>query len=236
MYKSPDEEIQAELADELGVVELKHVRDRLPAVLSRPEVRALIAAPSKERDRLLLRTLYATGMRSGEACNLRWCDVCSDNSSIFIRLGKGEKDRYVGVDPETLAMLQEWRGSKPLDAKIFGLTTVTVGKIYDAAGLATGILEKYVAMNRIFSPHAMRHTYATHMYENGAGLVDLQLLLGHVFIDTTRLYIHVGIAHTLREYQRRHPLCAPLSDAPHGDAGAQPGVSTGLHCHDGQEG
>jgi len=236
-YKSADEELQAEFADEMGMVDLLYVRLKLPAILSRQEMRAFLDAPKLARDRLLLRVLYSTGMRSGEACTFRWCDVSFDNGTIFVRDSKAERDRYVCADEETMRMLRDGRKKAADDVPVFGITTVTVGNVVERTGKATGLLDRFNAMNRRFSPHAIRHTFATHMYENGMGLVDLQILLGHTFIDTTRVYVHVGIAHTMREYHRLHPLCrGPVHDDPHGDAGAMPGVSTGLHCHDGQEG
>lgn len=206
MYKNPAEEIQAELADEIGMVALEYITQKLPAVLSREEMRMMLGAPDEPRDRLLLRVLYATGMRAGEAGSFRHCDVSFDNKTIFVRDGKGKKDRYVCADDETFGMLEAWCQDLPMDAEVIGMDRNDVWKVVNAAAKQTGLLDKYTAMNRRLSTHSFRHAFATHCYEGGMDLADLQLLLGHDFIETTAIYVHVGIDHVVRQYDRSHPL------------------------------
>jgi integrase/recombinase XerD len=205
VYADYHEEIRAELADEILEPDWKGAR--LPAVPTRDEVRMLLAAPTKVRDGLLLQVLYSSGMRGGEVAAFKWCDVTPTEHTIFVRDGKGDKGRVVCVDPETMQRIQGWRKKQPLAGKVFGLaSTSSVKAIVKAHVKATGLEEKYAGMGRRFSTHTLRHAYATHCYENGMRLFTLQTLLGHVFIETTRLYVHIGIRQAVQEYGRTHEL------------------------------
>jgi integrase/recombinase XerD len=204
VYADFHEEIRAEMADEF--LDPDWTGSRLPAVPSREEIRMLLAAPKEELDGLLLRLLYSTGMRVGEAAALKWCDLTAEAYTLFIRDGKGDKDRVLCADDETVERLQAWRKKAPLSARVFGLSVSRIQAVVAKYIKSTGLDEKYDAMERRFSPHTLRHAYATHCYENGMKLFTLQILLGHVFVETTRLYVHVGIRAAVEEYQRTHEL------------------------------
>jgi site-specific recombinase XerD len=201
MYADYDAEIRAELADELIEPQWNYAL-KPPAVLARDDVRLLVAAPRKEQHSLLLRVLYATGMRANEAGTFKWCDVSWAENTIFVRDGKDDKDRVVCADAETLRLLQAWRTDQPLSAEVFGVETMTTWNIMRRYSEATGLLAKYDALNLRLSPH----TFATHCYENGMALDTLQTLLGHVFLETTRIYVHISAAQAAAEYHCTHEL------------------------------
>lgn len=211
-YKTALEEFRAEMVAELGHQAAKQLKfgKHLPAVPSRDEVWALYGMAKTTRDLLIVRTFYASAVRNAELVDLLVADVLPDTFELFVRGGKGGIDRLVLVDEGTMAMLVEWRDSERLKPaqRVFGLhTTRQMHRIVHGCGVRTGIVAKYQAMGRSFSPHALRHSAATHAYENGMDLFTLQKLLGHHFLETTRIYVHLGMAQETQVYQKTHELC-----------------------------
>lgn len=163
-------------------------KTKVPVVLGRGEVLRLLAATEGLRDRALLMTLYAGGLRLGEALRLRVEDIDSHLMRIRIREAKGGKDRYVMLSTTLLATLREyWRafrpkgflfpgkgGLRPLDAR-------GVQRAFERARQKAGI-------QKPASPHTLRHSFATHLMEDGARLPYIQELLGHRSITTTLRY------------------------------------------------
>jgi len=214
-YKSAQDEIRWELREEFGGLPEKYgwTRDRLlPATLSGEECRALMTAFTKGKfarsNNLVLRTFYSTGMRIEEMENLRFCDVNFGRKEVFVRAGKGEKDRYTVADSETLRQLKAWMEDegKKLEDSVFGILLRQIRRVVEEAGKITGISEKYEAMGRVFSAHSLRHAFATHCYEAGMRLPTLQKLLGHDYILTTMIYLYVSHKSDIEEYERTHPL------------------------------
>ncbi|MBM3463111.1 MAG: hypothetical protein FJX76_13495 [Armatimonadetes bacterium] len=204
------EEFRQEMADELGGAEFVRVK-MLPAVPTREEVRVILSAAQAEsqRDYLILRVLYASGVRAKEVTDIYVCDVKPDESAIFIRSGKLDKDRYVLVDEETMHLLLEWVRSenKKPDERLFGISdNGTIWAIMRKYGEKTGLVAKYEAMNRSLSPHALRHAFGTHCYENGMDLVSLKALLGHDWLVTTAIYVHTSLRRIQEAYRASHPL------------------------------
>lgn len=168
-------------------------RRRLPVVLSRQEVRRLIDTTTTFRDRAILMTLYAGGLRTGEGVRLRVSDIDSHRMVIRVHQGKGRKDRYVMLSPRLLVNLRRyWRThgsmlwlfpasrdpSKPLCRHL-------VSKHFQAAKKRAGITKDV-------SPHSLRHSFATHLLERGVNLRVIQRLLGHRSLRTTEIYTHVA--------------------------------------------
>lgn len=166
---------------------------RLPLILSRDEVLRLFAHCKNVRDRTLLETIYATGLRLAEVCALELSDIESqpDRMCIKVRQGKGGKDRYTLLSPCLLESLRlYWRAFRPRrwvfpnragDGPIYDQT---VQRLYcavrDAAGLPKG-----------GGVHSLRHAFATHLLEAGVDLFTIQRLLGHGHISTTMRYLHL---------------------------------------------
>ena len=182
--------------------------DRLPAVLARSEIHELLEAARPEpRDYLLFRTFYASGMRISEVAGILIADLYLDELKIFVRDGKGDKDRYVLIDPETAQLLKEFTAGRAPKDKVFGIGERQISRVVNEYAEKIGIIQRYEAIGRRFTPHSFRHTAATHLYENGMDLYVLKDLLGHASIAVTREYIHIGIGRQRNAYKMFHPLC-----------------------------
>ena len=189
----------------------------LPAVLSRDEVARLFGAASDPRDRLLLQTAYACGLRISELVRLQVADIDSRRMLLHVRRGKGGKDRLVPLSPLLLERLRDhWRHYRPTTWLFEGqaanshISTGQVQRMCRRVMRACGITKKA-------SMHTLRHSYATHLLEAGTDLATLQKLLGHSQLCTTLLYIHLGQAHLKR-------AASPLDTLPDSPAagGQQP--------------
>jgi site-specific recombinase XerD len=185
----------------------------LPATLSEPEIEQLLdrpvpADPRRLRDRALLELLYGSGLRASEACGLRLAGVDADEGIVRVT-GKGGKERMVplgGAAADALGLYLRAgrpRLGRPATDHVFvsvrgrplGPTDVrrALKRELDAAGLAER------------SPHALRHTFATHLLEHGADLRSIQELLGHASVGTTQVYTHVSVRHLRAAHAASHP-------------------------------
>jgi integrase/recombinase XerD len=164
----------------------------LPSVLSPEEVLRFIEAAWLPRDRTLLRTAYACGLRLSELLHLRVRDIDSARMVIVVRQGKGRKDRLV---PLSLRLLDElrnyWRQYRPKDWLFPGgvpgqpLTGSYVQRLCQRLLARAGLAKRA-------TPHTLRHSFATHMLEAGVDLLTLQTILGHSDLETTAHYLHIG--------------------------------------------
>jgi len=168
---------------------------RLPAVLSSQEVLRLLTAAHPGRQRLLLQTAYACGLRLSELVGLRVSDIDSARMLVLVRQGKGAKDRLVPLSPRLLQELRAyWRRWRPWPWLFPGArpdTHLSVGQVQRlfAAALRRSGLGKPASM------HTLRHSYATHLLEAGVDVVTLQRILGHRHLQTTSRYLHVSARH-----------------------------------------
>jgi len=185
------------------------VPKKLPSFLPPDELVLLldakpIGAGGEERDRAILETFYATGIRCAELRTLDLADI--DRSSRTIRvLGKGGKERAVPIGDQALAAIDVYlaiRGNRkgPLFVNRRGgrLTVRSIHRIVRARARGAGI-------SRRVSPHTLRHTFATHLLDAGADLRFIQELLGHARLSTTQKYTHVSSDHLMKVYDRAHP-------------------------------
>ncbi len=170
----------------------------LPCVLSQPEVRQLFDATADPRNRLLLQTTYAAGLRVSEVVRLKISDFDSQRMTLLVRCSKGHKDRLVPLSPLLLQLLRAyWQEYRPKEWLFPGRTPaghVSIGQAQRVCHLgvqAAGITKKA-------SLHTLRHSYATHLLEAGTDLPTLQKLLGHNHLSTTLLYTHVSQPHLQR--------------------------------------
>jgi integrase/recombinase XerD len=164
----------------------------LPCVLSPEEVLCFIDAAWLDRDRTLLRTIYACGLRIGEVLELRVGDIDSPRMVILIRQGKGGKDRLVPMSARLLEELRNyWRQYRAKDWLFPGgvsgerLSASYVQRTCQQLVVRAGLSKKA-------TPHTLRHSFATHMLEAGVDLVTLQTILGHSSLNTTLRYLHIG--------------------------------------------
>ena len=173
---------------------------RLPSILSQEEVTRLIEGARTPFQRILLMTLYATGLRRAELANLKITDIDSARNVIHVLGGKGRKDRDVMLSPKLLEALREyWRGlrAKPKTWLFPGnrwhtadhpITTKVIWLACREAAQRAGIRKEV-------HPHTLRHCFATHLLEAGADLRTIQILLGHRDLEETTIYLHLSQHH-----------------------------------------
>ncbi len=168
---------------------------KLPQILSREEVVALIENTANLKHSAILMTAYGAGLRLNEICHLRVADLDSDRMTIRVEQGKGAKDRYTLLSPRLLAELRRyWMFYRPklwLFTNRRGLDPIsdgTVQKIYHHAKVRARIAKEG-------GIHSLRHAFATHLLEAGVDIHTIQRLLGHGHISTTLRYFHLARKH-----------------------------------------
>ena len=173
-------------------IPLPRYEKKLPVILSKEEVKEMLEAPRNLGHRAILATMYGGGLRVSEVTNLRVCDIDGIRKVIWIRDGKGNKDRQVMLAAplrEVLAAYFRWKrptdwffpGGKPGCHISCKNVFVTCRKAARTAGIAKPV-----------HPHSLRHSFATHLLENGVNLLVIRDLLGHRSLKTTERYLHVA--------------------------------------------
>ncbi len=188
---------------------------KLPDTLSPQEVEKLLEAPRGEenldyRDRAMFEILYATGLRVSELINIKLSDLQLD-VGYLIAFGKRSKQRIVPIGEEAVSALDNYlKLARPILAKeagaaeVFlnrsglGLTRQGFWKIIKRRAQQTGI-------NKNITPHTLRHSFATHLLDNGADLRSVQMMLGHADISTTQIYTHVTRERLKKIHNLHHP-------------------------------
>jgi integrase/recombinase XerD len=201
--------------DPTAIVPLPRQWRGLPNYLTMEEINRLLEAPDARkptgvRDRAMLELLYATGLRVTELCQVQVSDLDQDLGIVRV-LGKGNKQRIVPVGSsalsavsnymeETRAKLLRGRGSRYLFVTARGgrLTRQGFWKALAGYGRRAGIMRR-------LTPHAVRHSFATHLLEGGADLRSVQTMLGHADISTTQIYTHVMRSRLQKIVDRHHP-------------------------------
>lgn len=187
---------------ELYDMALTRTPKKLPVVLSPEEVEKLIDAAPNIRYRTILLLLYATGLRRTEASQLKLADIDSKRMVIHVHEGKNSRDRELPLTPKLLAELRDyWRVCK-VKPRVYLFPTR-----FKAAGEEERpITDKAVwhacresarrsGLSKHFGPHTLRHSFATHLLENGTDLPTIQLLMGHQKLQDTTLYLHLSRRH-----------------------------------------
>jgi len=171
---------------------------KAPIHLTQDEMKELISTAIDPRDNLIVKMLYATGVRVSELVNIKKRDIDLERSTIRV-FGKGAKERIVLI-PEPLKP-QIWTHCKELsdDQKLFDLTPRTVQMDIKKIALRAGI-------NKKVTPHKLRHSFATHMLQNGGNVVAIQKLLGHTSLNTTQIYTHYSVDELKDMYVHTHPM------------------------------
>jgi integrase/recombinase XerD len=202
--------------DPTATLDSPKVKKRLPKALSHDLVNRLLeeasksSAPKGQRDKALLELLYATGMRVSELVLLNIDDInlASANVRCF---GKGAKERIIPIYDRAVRVLEEYlqQGRPHLmkDPKEKALFLNHRGKRLTRQGLWL-IIKRYaeeIGMGAEITPHTLRHSFATHMLSGGAGLREVQKLLGHANISTTQVYTHVDSERLREVYDESHP-------------------------------
>lgn len=165
--------------------------NRLPTVLSKKNVVKLIKVTTNLKHKTILLLIYSAGLRLGELLNLKLGDIDCETMKIHIRQSKGKKDRYIMLSENVLKLLREYYKSyKPKDYIIEGqkggkYSPKSVQNIFKAA-------LKKADMKKKATVHTLRHSFATHLLDEGTDIRYIQELLGHRKLETTQIYTHVS--------------------------------------------
>lgn len=187
----------------------------LPHFLSGRQVEALLEAPDPKkplglRDRAILETMYATGLRASEVTSLRPSDVDLE-VGIVTAFGKGRKERLVPLGREAQAWVRRYLTEvRPRLGKGRGAMTLFLnnrGSKLSRMGLWTIVRRHALSagVERVLTPHVLRHSFASHLLERGADLRSLQAMLGHADISTTQIYTHITRERLRKLYDQFHP-------------------------------
>jgi site-specific recombinase XerD len=192
------------------LVQAPRIPQRIPHFISVDEVFSVLAtfetSAQEEKEKTLFLLLYGAGLRVSEACRLRWSDFVAEQRSVRI-LGKGAKERLIILPTGLCRRLQSLRrqgqgeylwGAKPLSQRV-------AYEIIRQRGAKAGLLKP-------LHPHALRHSFATHLLSSGANLRTLQELLGHESLRATEKYTHLGVDQLARTMETHHPLSRVKSD------------------------
>ncbi len=197
-------------------LELPKIWKKIPQVLSKDEIKKLLESPDEKtshglRDKAMFELAYASGLRVSELVNLKMVH-CDFDRGILKFPGKGNKERLVPASPRAIRVVesyihtariqltQKYGESEFVFLNKFGknLTRQAFWQILQAQIIKTGITKKV-------TPHTLRHSFATHLLDNGADLRVVQMLLGHKNISTTEIYTHVSKEKIQEIYRRFHP-------------------------------
>ena len=200
----------------MDLIETPKIGRKLPDTLSVEEINGLISAidlskPEGERNRAILETLYGCGLRVSELVNLKLSDLYFDEDFIKVT-GKGNKQRFVPISSINQKYINIYRNEVRLHLPIQKEHEDFVflnrrGKQLTRAMIFTIIkrLAEHIGLKKNISPHTFRHSFATHLLENGADLRAIQQMLGHESITTTEVYMHVNRKHLATVLNRFHP-------------------------------
>ena len=174
---------------------------KLPVVLSREEVKRLLKAPKLLKHRILIGLLYGCGLRCFEVRNVRLADLDFDRRMLHVQKGKGKKDRYVPLSPILIRGLRAYIGAENPQEWLFnGQPEGRAGGDFDGRYSQRGVQWavkqacKEAGITKETTVHTLRHTYATHLLEDGLDIVSIKDLLGHECIDTTMIYLHIAVS------------------------------------------
>ena len=225
---------EREYPDPAGRMETSRVPKRLPHVLSKEQMAALLASPPADtpagvRDRAMLEFLYGSGLRASELCALKMGDVsggaADEVDATTVRVwGKGRKERVVPIGgasraaldaylsfarPKLLESREKAKGRTPARLQAGGalLWLGDRGEPLSRITLYNIVREHAIRANlpEWVSPHTLRHSFATHLLEGGADLRAIQEMLGHADISTTQIYTHIQTKHLHQSYKKAHP-------------------------------
>lgn len=165
----------------------------LPDILSKDEVFAIIDAATNLKHKAVIALLYSAGLRKSEVLHLKYKDISRKNMRIYVSPSKSRRDRYALLSHKTLDILTEYwfKHGKPYNWLFPGtkqgkpISTSTIDRFVKNAAVNAGI-------DKNINPHIFRHTFGTHLYEQGTDLLTIQKLLGHKSINSTTIYVHLA--------------------------------------------
>ena len=182
---------------------------RFPKTLSEHDVEALLATPDTGtelglRDRAMLETLYATGLRVSELVSLKTFEVNLASGVVRV-MGKGSKERLVPLGEEAVDWIAKYMKSRKKVSNTLFITARGGGMTRQAFWQLIGRYGRRAIPGKKLSPHVLRHAFATHLINHGADLRVVQMLLGHADISTTQIYTHVARERLKQLHAKHHP-------------------------------
>ena len=173
---------------------------KAPVVLSPEEVARLLEAAPGVKYKAALSVAYGAGLRVSEVAKLKVSDIDSQRMTLRVEQGKGQRDRYVMLSPQLLELLRDWwRAARPQVWLFPGqnpINPVTPRQLNRAVTAAKNL----AGISKRVSPHTLRHSFATHLLEQGVDIRVIQVLLGHAKLETTALYTRVAV-NTVRDIE-----------------------------------
>ena len=215
----------------LSTIRTPKQEKRLPKCLDLEQVQKLLDAPGdadllSARDKAMLEVLYSSGIRVSELVELEVADLDLQEGVLRVK-GKGRKDRLTPIGSQAIKAVQRYFELRSQDAKLAALTTGRVFLNKHGQSLSTRSvrrkLDKYLVhagLDPGISPHTLRHSFATHLLNNGADLRSVQELLGHQSLSTTQIYTHLSTNRMKEVYDAAHPR-ADVATIPHPAQNAQ---------------
>jgi len=179
-----------------STLEQPKVPQRLPKVVSLKEIEQMLHTDLSKLQGVIMELLYSCGLRVSELVNLKINDI--DKKAKYVRcIGKGSKERIIPIGKKAIEKLDEYLPARELIIKKYNLNTKRLlitdnGRFINRQDVYTFIHEKGKLIHKNISPHTLRHSFATHLLENGADLRVVQELLGHSDVSTTQLYTHIS--------------------------------------------
>jgi integrase/recombinase XerC len=224
----------------LSTIRTPKQEKRLPKCLDLEQVQKLLDSPDDSellgaRDKAMLEVLYSSGIRVSELVELEMSDLDLQEGILRVK-GKGRKDRLTPIGSQAIKALQRYFELRNADPKLSSQTLVRVFLNKHGESLSTRSvrrkLDKYLVeagLDPGISPHTLRHSFATHLLNNGADLRSVQELLGHQSLSTTQIYTHLTTSRMKQVYDQAHPRAdagtvpgAPTAPIPHPTTNQQP--------------
>ena len=198
-----------------AIIEAPKILGKLPSFLTAREVERLLEAPAGDddasvRDRAMLELLYATGLRVSELVALKVRDVNLD-AGYLLTIGKGSKERLVPIGESARKAVAEYtttvrhRGDLSARSEVLFLSRLGEGMTRQAFWNMIKKRAGEAGIIKNISPHTLRHSFATHLLENGADLRSVQIMLGHADLATTQIYTHITRERLKRMHEEFHP-------------------------------
>ncbi len=177
------------LKKDTGQIKVPKKDRKLPEVLTKEEVKKLIESADNIKSRLIVSLLYSSGLRVSELVNLKIDELNLKEKTGWVRKGKGNKDRLFSISSALANELEEYLNERKDNKYVFSkdkpLTTRNIQKIIKGTCRRAGI-------NKKVTPHTMRHSFATHLLEQGTDIRLIQSILGHASLNTTQVYTHIS--------------------------------------------
>ncbi len=197
-----------------STITLPKIERKIPSYLTQEEIRLIFESikpknPIDSRNLALIELLYGSGLRISEALNLKVTDVVNLNKTLKV-LGKGQKERIVPIGKKAQEALSNYINQRKTLANEFSKEYLFLSKSgkpltpTDAYRIINSLLKKFTKTPQK-SPHTLRHTFATHMLNNGADIRSVSEILGHSSLSSTQIYTHISIGKIKEEYKKAHP-------------------------------